>query len=70
MTLTDPERATLLLIVAGRSNPEIARELHYAEDTIKTFVRTLFRILGARTRTQAVVRALQLGLIRLDEVPK
>src|SRR5207244_3121370 len=55
-------RAVLGLLVAGRSNKEIARELRLAVSTVKNDLSALFRKLGARDRTQAAVRALALGL--------
>jgi DNA-binding NarL/FixJ family response regulator len=65
--LTDRQRAVLLLVAAGRSNPEIAQELHVSLNTVKTHVVHVLRRLGVTDRTQAAVRAAQLGL--LDEEP-
>lgn len=61
--LTDRQRDVLRLVAAGRSNPEIARELHVSLNTIKTHVVHLLRRLGVTDRTQAAVRAAQLGLL-------
>lgn len=57
--LTLREREIMDLMVAGRSNSEIAAELHLAVDTIKTHVGRLLRKLGATNRVGAVVAYLQ-----------
>src|SRR5690349_20458607 len=64
--LTDRQRDMLRLVATGRSNPEIARELHVSLNTLKTHVVHVLRRLGASDRTQAAVRAAQLGLLNLD----
>lgn len=61
--ISDRERAVLLELAAGRSNKEIARELHIAPSTVKTHVARLYEKLGARRRTEAVRRARELGLL-------
>jgi len=44
------------------TNIEIGVELGIAPDTVKTHVARVFEKLGARDRTQAVSRALRMGL--------
>ena len=61
--ISDRERTVLLELAAGRSNKEIARELHIAPSTVKTHVARLYEKLGARRRTEAVRRARELGLL-------
>jgi DNA-binding NarL/FixJ family response regulator len=53
----------LRLIAAGRSNPEIARELYVSEATVKTHINHVFSKTGARDRAQAVRFAYQHGLV-------
>lgn len=53
------------MIVTGKSNAEIARELTVSLNTVKTHVVHILGRLEAQDRTQAAVRAVQLGL--LDE---
>jgi DNA-binding CsgD family transcriptional regulator len=61
--ISERERTVLLELAAGRSNKEIARELHIAPSTVKTHVARLYEKLGARRRTDAVRRARELGLV-------
>jgi NarL family two-component system response regulator LiaR len=61
--LTRREREVLALIVAGRSNKRIARELEIAEKTVKTHVGHVLAKLGVADRTQAALLALRSGLV-------
>jgi LuxR family transcriptional regulator, maltose regulon positive regulatory protein len=51
--LTTREREVLELVVAGRSNPEIARTLFISESTAKVHVRHIFDKLGVHSRAEA-----------------
>ena len=51
----------LRLLVEGRSNKMIMRELDLSESTVKTHLQAIFRRLGVSSRTQAVVAAARLG---------
>jgi DNA-binding NarL/FixJ family response regulator len=61
--LTDRERQVLRLMGRGRSNAEIAGELHLGAATVKTHVSNVLAKLGVRDRVQAVVVAHEAGLI-------
>jgi DNA-binding NarL/FixJ family response regulator len=61
-TLTPREREVLLLIARGRSNGEIAEQLHMSGATAKTHVSRILAKLGARDRAQLVVIAYESGL--------
>lgn len=61
--LSPREREVLRLVAAGRSNPEIARELFIGEATVKTHLIHVFEKLEVSDRTRAVTLALELGLI-------
>jgi DNA-binding NarL/FixJ family response regulator len=61
--LTEREREVLCLIGQGRTNSEIAAELHVSEATVKTHINHIFSKLGARDRAQAAILAHQLGLV-------
>jgi LuxR family maltose regulon positive regulatory protein len=64
-TLTAAELRLLPLLTTHLSIPEIAAELFVSPNTAKTHAVSIYRKLGASTRTQAVTRARELGL--LDE---
>jgi len=59
--LTDRERDICRLIQAGRSNREIAAELHITEGTVKNYLSGIYGSLGVRDRT-----ALAVALTRTD----
>jgi LuxR family maltose regulon positive regulatory protein len=61
--LTDREVEVLRLVAAGRTNREVARELVVTLDTVKKHVSHIFEKLGAANRTEAVVRARDVGLL-------
>ena len=61
--LTSRELEVLLLLVQGMSNPKIAKELVISRATVKAHVRHIISKLGVSDRTQAAVRALELGLV-------
>jgi DNA-binding CsgD family transcriptional regulator len=57
------ELEVLRLLAAGRSNKEIARRLDVSPNTVKTHVGKLFAKLEARRRTEAILKARELGMI-------
>jgi DNA-binding NarL/FixJ family response regulator len=61
--LSERELEILRLLAAGDSNKEIAAALFIAEGTVKNHVTNILGKLGARDRTQAALRARELGLI-------
>jgi len=63
--LSPRERDVLAQVAKGKSNKEIANLLGIPEATVKCHVSTILMRLDAADRTQAVVTALQRGLIHL-----
>ena len=61
--LSEREQAILQLLAAGLSNREIAARLSLAHGTVKNYITTIFQKLGVRDRTQAALRARELGLL-------
>ncbi|GAA4604604.1 DNA-binding NarL/FixJ family response regulator [Actinoplanes octamycinicus] len=61
--LTGRELDVVRLLAGGRSNKEIATALFLAEGTVKNHVTNALAKLGARDRTQAALRARELGLL-------
>lgn len=68
--LTGRERDVLMLMARGLENQAIATELAIGYATVRAHVRSLMAKLGARSRLEAVVRAVQLELVRVPERPK
>jgi two-component system, NarL family, response regulator len=63
--LSPREMEVLRLLVSGKSNKEIAQVLDITEATVKSHVSTILGRMGVDDRTQAVVTALQRGLVHL-----
>ncbi|WP_328454670.1 MULTISPECIES: response regulator transcription factor [unclassified Amycolatopsis] len=61
--LSERELEVLRLVADGRSNREIAAAVFLAEGTVKNHVTNVLGKLGARDRTQAALRARDLGLL-------
>ena len=61
--LTERETEVLRLLAQGKSNKEIARALHIAEQTVKTHVSHILDKLGVPSRTQAALYAIRIGLV-------
>jgi LuxR family maltose regulon positive regulatory protein len=56
------EAEILRLLAAGHSNPEIAARLSLSVDTVRWYIKQLYRKLDVHNRTQAALRARELGL--------
>ncbi|HET9472189.1 MAG TPA: response regulator transcription factor [Usitatibacter sp.] len=60
--LTPRQAEVLPLLLAGKSNKQICRELGMAEGTVKSHVAAIFKALGVTTRVQAVLAVGKLGI--------
>jgi DNA-binding NarL/FixJ family response regulator len=65
--LTERELDMIRRLARGRSNAELAAELHISEATVKAHLTRAMAKLGARTRVQTVVLAYESGLVRPGE---
>jgi DNA-binding NarL/FixJ family response regulator len=63
--LTAREREVLDLLATGLPNKIIARRLQISEHTVKFHVASILGKLGAASRTEAVTRAIQRGLLAI-----
>jgi len=60
------EIEVLQLIAEGASTPEVGERLYISVKTVKNHLASIYQKLDSRDRTQAVVRAVKMGIIRLD----
>jgi LuxR family maltose regulon positive regulatory protein len=61
--LSERELEVLQLIAEGLTNREIAARLFLALNTVKAHTRNIYSKLGVHSRTQAVARSQELGLL-------
>lgn len=61
--MTARERSVLCMLATGLRNHEIAEALGLSQRTVEFHASNLFQKLGARSRTEAILKARQLGLI-------
>ncbi len=61
--LTEREREILALLARGASNREISETLYIASGTVKNHLSNILGKLGVRDRTQAALKARELGLL-------
>ncbi|MCU1461449.1 MAG: NarL family two-component response regulator [Acidimicrobiales bacterium] len=60
------EEEVLQLVADGLSTPEVAANLYISVKTVKNHLASIYQKLDSRDRTQAVLRAVRMGIIRLD----
>lgn len=61
--LTDREAEVLALITQGKSNAEVAALIYLSPNTVKTYIRSIYRKIGVTSRTQAVLWGVDHGFI-------
>jgi DNA-binding NarL/FixJ family response regulator len=59
--LSDRESEILALITQGRSNAEVAALTYLSPNTVKSYIRTIYRKIGVGSRTQAVLWGVEHG---------
>ncbi|WP_020406398.1 response regulator transcription factor [Hahella ganghwensis] len=62
-SFTPRQEEVLHCLLKGMPNKVIADRLNMAEGTVKTHLATVFRVLGAKSRAQVILKARQLGMI-------
>lgn len=62
-SLSEREQEILKLVAHGNNNRQIASQLFLAEGTVKNYISTIFDKLHVTDRTQAALRARELGLL-------
>ncbi len=65
-SLTPRDMEILGLLVQGQSNRQIGMKVRLGPGTVRNHLSRIFRKLGVSSRTEAAVRALELGLVRVD----
>ena len=63
--LTGREQEVLRLLASGLRNKEIARQLQVSERTVTFHLANIYQKLGVTSRTEALSRALELGLLKV-----
>jgi DNA-binding NarL/FixJ family response regulator len=63
LSLTEREHEVLHWLVQGASNEDIATQLYISVATVKAHLSAIFNKLGVTSRTQAIIRALKMGLV-------
>lgn len=61
--LTDRELTVLQELTHGKSTREVAEHIHVSEETVKTYLKQIFRKLDVHDRTEAVAEAFRRGLV-------
>ncbi len=59
--LSDRESEILALITQGKSNAEVAALTYLSPNTVKSYIRTIYRKIGVGSRTQAVLWGVEHG---------
>jgi DNA-binding NarL/FixJ family response regulator len=68
--LTDREVEVLRLLVRGWDNQQIAEELHISERTVKFHTSNIYHKLQVTTRTAAILKAIEHGLVEVNQVQR
>jgi DNA-binding NarL/FixJ family response regulator len=61
--LSDREAEILALITQGKSNAEVAKLTYLSPNTVKSYIRTIYRKIDVASRTQAVLWGVDHGFM-------
>ena len=61
--ISSREKEVLGLIQRGLRNQEIANELSLGDGTVRNYISSIFEKLGVRNRTEAIQKAMEIGLL-------
>lgn len=64
--VTKREEEVLQLIADGGSTSEVAEQMYISQKTVKNHLASIYQKLDARDRTQAVLRAVRMGIVSLE----
>lgn len=65
-SINEREQEILQEVAEGRSNKDIAAKLHMSQRTVEYNLTRIFEKLGVRSRSEAIVEATRLGLVRKE----
>lgn len=68
--LTTRELEIMTLMAKGLKNPQIAETIHISVSTVKFHIGVIFKKLGAQTRTEAVMIALEKGIVERPDTTR
>ncbi len=64
--LSERELEVLRVVATGCSTPEVAERLFISRKTVKNHLASIYAKLDARDRTEAVVKAIRMGVVHID----
>lgn len=67
VSINEREQQILQEVASGNSNKDIASKLHMSQRTVEYNLSRIFEKLAVRSRSEAIVEAKRLGLIRLEQ---
>lgn len=62
-SLTNRESQVLQYLIKGKARKEIAAEMNLSEDTVRSYLRSLYEKLGVRSRVEAVTLGVRMELL-------
>jgi DNA-binding NarL/FixJ family response regulator len=63
--LTRRENTVIAMLAEGKSYAEVGLRLGVSENTVRSHVRSIYDKLGVKSKTEAVIAALRLGIVQL-----